>query len=130
MAEIIAKTIITKSKLPGVDYCFNPYIGCSHRCAYCYARFMGRFTGHANEQWGTYLDWKINAFDPYTTFLGGIYSNGRAFKYLKEKGDLDKGICPSCGASPIDNKYTYRSGLASDRVFNICELVIRKETSQ
>jgi DNA repair photolyase len=63
MSEIIAKTIITKSKLPGVDYCFNPYIGCTHRCIYCYARFMGRFTGHPNEEWGTYLDWKINAPD-------------------------------------------------------------------
>ncbi|MDH4329959.1 MAG: radical SAM protein [Candidatus Moranbacteria bacterium] len=61
MSEITAKTIITKSKLPEVDYCFNPYIGCTHRCAYCYARFMSRFTGHTNEKWGTYLDWKINA---------------------------------------------------------------------
>ncbi len=61
ISEIIAKTIITKSKLPGVDYCFNPYVGCLHGCAYCYARFMGRFTGHANEKWGTYLDWKVNA---------------------------------------------------------------------
>ncbi len=61
MAEIIAKTIITTSKLPEVDFCFNPYIGCTHACAYCYARFMGRFTGHAGEQWGRYLDWKINA---------------------------------------------------------------------
>lgn len=61
MSEIMAKTIITKSKLPEVDYCFNPYVGCTHGCAYCYARFMGRFTGHASEKWGTYLDWKINA---------------------------------------------------------------------
>ena len=61
MSEIIAKTIITTSKLPEVDFCFNPYVGCTHACAYCYARFMGRFTGHANEKWGTYLDWKINA---------------------------------------------------------------------
>lgn len=63
MPEITAKTIITKSKLPKVDYCFNPYVGCSHRCVYCYARFMGRFTGHVGEQWGTYLDWKINALE-------------------------------------------------------------------
>ncbi|MCD4705317.1 radical SAM protein [bacterium] len=61
MSEIKAKTIVTKSKLPEVDYCFNPYVGCTHGCTYCYARFMGRFTGHADEKWGTYLDWKINA---------------------------------------------------------------------
>ncbi len=61
MKEIKAKTIITKSKLPEVDYCFNPYVGCTHACTYCYARFMGRFTGHANEPWGTYIDCKVNA---------------------------------------------------------------------
>ncbi len=61
VVEIIAKTIITISKLPKVDFCFNPYVGCTHACVYCYARFMGRFTGHAGEQWGGYLDWKINA---------------------------------------------------------------------
>ena len=61
ISEIIAKTIITKSKLPGVDYCFNPYVGCLHGCVYCYARFMGRFAGYPNDKWGTYLDWKVNA---------------------------------------------------------------------
>lgn len=63
MKKIKAKTIITKSKLPKVDFCFNPYIGCTHACAYCYARFMGRFTGHSGKKWGAYLDCKINAPD-------------------------------------------------------------------
>lgn len=63
MKKIQAKTIITKSQLPEVDFCFNPYIGCTHACVYCYARFMGRFTGHAGEKWGAYLDCKVNAPD-------------------------------------------------------------------
>jgi len=58
--EIECKSIITKSNLPEVDYCINPYIGCSHHCVYCYARFMKRFTGHI-EEWGEFLDIKINA---------------------------------------------------------------------
>ena len=61
MSEILAKTIITKSKIPNVGYCFNPYIGCTHGCVYCYARFMGRFTGNVGKKWGHYLDWKVNA---------------------------------------------------------------------
>ncbi|MFC1819485.1 radical SAM protein [Thermodesulfobacteriota bacterium] len=60
--EVKAKNIITKSKLPVADYVINPYIGCSHSCIYCYASFMKRFTGH-QEEWGTFLDIKINASD-------------------------------------------------------------------
>lgn len=44
--EIRAITIMNKSKLPEAAYCINPYVGCSHRCVYCYARFMRRFTVH------------------------------------------------------------------------------------
>ncbi len=59
--KIQSKTILTKSNIPGVDYCINPYVGCSHGCVYCYASFMRRFTGHANEEWGKFIDIKINA---------------------------------------------------------------------
>jgi len=60
ISAIKCKTLLTKSNLPKVDYCINPYIGCSHACAYCYARFMRRFTGHS-ELWGQFLDIKMNA---------------------------------------------------------------------
>lgn len=58
--EIIAKKILTKSRIEGISYCINPYIGCQHSCRYCYARFMKKFTGH-KENWGEFLDIKINA---------------------------------------------------------------------
>lgn len=57
---IQCKSVLTKSNLPEVDYCVNPYIGCLHGCVYCYARFMKRFTGHT-EKWGEFADVKINA---------------------------------------------------------------------
>ncbi len=56
--EIFAKNILSKSQI--YDYALNAYVGCSHRCAYCYARFMKRFTGH-REPWGDFVDVKINA---------------------------------------------------------------------
>ena len=61
--EIFAKSIITKSKLPNVDYCLNIYVGCQHDCKYCYASFMKKFTKHLNDDWGTFVDYKINAID-------------------------------------------------------------------
>jgi DNA repair photolyase len=60
--EIFAKTILTKTAIPGFDYCINPYVGCGHGCRYCYASFMKRFTGHL-EPWGQFVDVKVNA--PY-----------------------------------------------------------------
>jgi DNA repair photolyase len=58
--EIFAKTILTKTAIPGFDYCINPYVGCGHGCRYCYASFMKRFTGHL-EPWGEFIDVKVNA---------------------------------------------------------------------
>lgn len=55
MAKRPTKSLCSKSALPASDYVINPYVGCTHRCRYCYARFMGRFTGHS-EPWGTYLE--------------------------------------------------------------------------
>jgi DNA repair photolyase len=56
--ETVAKTAITKSKLPTADYVVNAYTGCPHKCIYCYAEFMKRFTNH-NEEWGEFIDIKI-----------------------------------------------------------------------
>lgn len=57
IADVDAKSIMTKSSLPVGGYSVNPYVGCTHACKYCYASFMKRFTGHT-EEWGTFLDVK------------------------------------------------------------------------
>jgi DNA repair photolyase len=56
--EISAKTVLSKSKV--FDYAVNPYVGCEHKCTYCYARYIKRFTGHT-EEWGDFVDVKVNA---------------------------------------------------------------------
>ncbi|MBD3193890.1 MAG: radical SAM protein [Candidatus Lokiarchaeota archaeon] len=58
-----AKSIITKSKIPTIDFVINPYTGCQHGCIYCYAEFMIRFTGHKGEKWGDFLDIKKYDFN-------------------------------------------------------------------
>ena len=37
VSEISCKTALSPSRLPGLDYTLNPYIGCQHQCIYCYA---------------------------------------------------------------------------------------------
>jgi len=54
-----AKSVITKSNIPSIDYVINPYTGCQHGCIYCYAEFMIRFTGHKGDKWGQFLDVKV-----------------------------------------------------------------------
>lgn len=59
VTEVRAKSILNKSKV--FDYCVNPYTGCEHSCAYCYAAlFMRRYSGHS-EPWGKFVDVKVNA---------------------------------------------------------------------
>lgn len=58
LGEIHAKGILSRSQV--YEYAVNPYVGCSHGCVYCYAKFMKRFTGH-KENWGEFVDVKINA---------------------------------------------------------------------
>lgn len=57
---IEAKTILTKSGLPGSDWVINPYNGCLFACMYCYAAQIARWK-HPDEIWGSYLDVKVNA---------------------------------------------------------------------
>lgn len=58
--RIKSKSILTKSGLPGADWVINPYNGCLFGCMYCYAAQIARWK-HPNEEWGSYLDVKINA---------------------------------------------------------------------
>lgn len=76
--ELKVKTVLTKSNLPIAGYSINPYVGCTHACRYCYARFMKRFTGHT-EPWGTFLDVKYwepiknpYRYDGKTMIIGSV----------------------------------------------------------
>jgi len=60
ITETKAKTILTKTNLPGCDYVVNPYNGCQFACMYCYAAQIARWK-HPNEEWGSFLDVKINS---------------------------------------------------------------------
>lgn len=59
--EVEAKSILTPSRIPGMAYSLNPYVGCGHACVYCYVRLMQRFFGHQGERWGSFIDIKRNA---------------------------------------------------------------------
>ncbi len=58
--EIQCRSVLNRSRIPGVDYAINPYTGCAHGCVYCYSDFMRRFRGRS-EEWGHFVDVKVNA---------------------------------------------------------------------
>ncbi len=58
--EVLAKTLVHRSRIPGVDFVINPYGGCAFGCRYCYADFTRRFH-HGPERWGEYVDVRTNA---------------------------------------------------------------------
>lgn len=91
--EIQCQSAISKCGFPGGGLSINPYIGCEHDCAYCYARFMKRFTGHGQENWGSFVDAKVN--------IAEVLS-----KQMK-----------SPHFSPAGEKNKKRNGSASDQAF-------------
>ncbi|MEN3037726.1 MAG: radical SAM protein [Candidatus Kryptonium sp.] len=70
MRNLIIKIIettkaLSRSRIQGIDYTINPYIGCEFGCLYCYADFMTRFSKNyllhfSNCRWGEFIGVKIN----------------------------------------------------------------------
>lgn len=51
------KAILNPSNLPHLDLAANPYLGCTHGCIYCYARYMQRQSS-ARGPWGSFVEVK------------------------------------------------------------------------
>lgn len=61
ITEITTKSALVASRIPGVKFVLNPYLGCSHGCRYCYAVFMRKYSRHhQNSPWGSFVEVKVN----------------------------------------------------------------------
>lgn len=59
--EIATKTALVRSRIPGVQFVINPYLGCGHGCRYCYAVFMKKYSHHnPHTRWGDFVEAKMN----------------------------------------------------------------------
>lgn len=59
VAETTCRTALNPSKIPGADWCLNPYRGCSHACVYCYAACLARKRGET-QNWGSFVEARTN----------------------------------------------------------------------
>jgi DNA repair photolyase len=94
-----SKSIIIPSKLPGADYVVNPYSGCSFGCVYCYADFTRRFTGHIDDNWGEYVDVRINTPELFKKELEKI-----SFK-ISKKNEFKEGDRPVIFFGSVTDPY-------------------------
>ena len=79
VTEIIAKTALVRSKIPGVDYAINPFLGCAHGCRYCYAVFMRKYSRqHRTAPWGSFVEVKVNIVEVLRAELRRKKQAGRA----------------------------------------------------
>src|SRR2546427_6076830 len=56
--ELHVSSALRRDPLPGIDYSFNPYIGCYHGCTFCYTPRLLRVDRSA---WGASVVVKRNA---------------------------------------------------------------------
>ncbi len=79
LAEITIKTALVKSRIPGVEYVINPYLGCGHGCKYCYAVFMQKYARRFQGQpWGSFVEAKVNIAEVLRRELARKRQRGRA----------------------------------------------------
>ncbi|MDR0704173.1 MAG: radical SAM protein [Planctomycetaceae bacterium] len=135
--EIETKHILTHSKLPGLGYSINPYVGCQHACVYCYARFMKRFTNH-DEPWGQFVDAKINGLEVFGKDIAKVKPGTGAFiasvtdAYQPVEGQykLTRSILEQIADSPPDllkNKFAVSILTKSDLVLRDLDILKRLE---
>lgn len=55
--EVDVKSALTPCRMPGEPWSLNPYVGCSHDCAYCYVPDVAHVE---RPRWGTYVLVKRN----------------------------------------------------------------------
>lgn len=58
----LIKSALSSSRLPGLDYALNPYVGCQHGCLYCYAPDY-TYISEARELWGKVIYVKQNMLE-------------------------------------------------------------------
>lgn len=58
-SSISCQTALSPSKLPGLRYSLNPYIGCEHGCVYCYSPSVLR-NKRFSDKWGEFVRAKRN----------------------------------------------------------------------
>lgn len=98
IAEVMCKSVLSKSRIYDVDYSVNPYIGCEHGCAYCFARFMAK-KAYRGAEWGMFVNVKINALKVLT---GELASSKRGLVLLSSVTDPYQ---------PLEAKYSLTRGM-------------------
>jgi len=91
--EVIVKSALSKSSLPGLVYALNPYRGCQHACTYCYAPSVLR----EKRRWGKFVDVKMNLSDALAKDLErlpigviGIGTVTDAYQPIEKKYELTR----------------------------------------
>lgn len=90
------KSASSPSRLPGLDWALNPYRGCGHACAYCYAQDVTRF--EMDEPWGETVEVKVNFVQKLKRELEkgarGVYGLGTVtdpYQPLEKRHELSRG---------------------------------------
>ena len=98
-----AKGLYTRSKIPGVEWAVNQYVGCAFACEYCYAKFLTRWKDYG--KWGSWVEVKTNApelarkhvkgsvvmstvSDPYQPIEAELKLTRRVLRYMDKRNEL------------------------------------------
>ena len=93
--HVRAANLLSATKLGG-DFAINPYVGCPHKCMYCYAACINWSGEERGEPWGDFLDVKDPAkpIDPAKIFRKRVMFSSMtdAYNPYEKKAEVTRGI--------------------------------------
>ena len=89
--KVKAKSIFTRSKLPGAKWVINQYVGCQYACSYCYAKFISKWRPKNYGKWGKWVEVKVNAPDLVKEkyVKGSVYMSSISDPYQNIEKELE-----------------------------------------
>lgn len=93
--RVQVKNLVTRSGL-GEGLAINPYVGCPHKCVYCYAACINYAGVERGQEWGAFLDVKVpsSPINLAKVFRRGIFFSSMtdAYNPYEEKAEVTRGI--------------------------------------
>ncbi len=98
IVRTFVNSLFTRTRIPGLKYTINQYVGCQFGCRYCYAKFSTKFWKNRyniKEKWGDWIIIKENSPELVKKYVSGwvwMSSVSDPYQPIEKKENLTRKV--------------------------------------